>query len=157
MINNEELFGKVLELLREGRQVTIPVKGSSMLPFIREGKDLVVLEGLGKGEEAGLNHEIRRGDIVLFRYSGKYIMHRVLRVSGDVAFIQGDGVLKYKEKCGLEHIYGRVVKILRNGVKEVDPSSCAQRFFWNLWLLISPLRRYLLGVYRRLPKKDAYC
>ena len=157
VINNEELFGQVVELLREGRQVTIPVKGASMLPFIREEQDLVVLEGFEKQGKAGSSYGVRRGDIVLFRYSGKYIMHRVLRVSEGMAFIQGDGVLKGKEKCGLQDVYGRVVKILRNGVKEVDPSSCAQRFLWNLWLLFLPLRRYFLGIYRRWPRKDANC
>lgn len=157
VVNNDELFSKVVELLRQGRQVTIPVKGSSMLPFIREGKDLVVLEGVGGAEPENAEglREISRGDIVLFHCGGRYILHRVLDVAGGIALIQGDGVLKAKERCPVHHIYGRAVRVLRGGKKEVDPSSAWQMFLWRLWALLSPFRRYILGLYRRLPGNRA--
>ena len=44
-INNDEFFASVRQMLSAGHDVTIPVKGYSMLPFIRGGKDLVVLRG----------------------------------------------------------------------------------------------------------------
>ena len=69
VIDNDELFGRVVELLQEGREVTIPSKGFSMLPFIRGERDLVVLERAD---------EIKPGDIVLFRLDGRYILHRVM-------------------------------------------------------------------------------
>ena len=65
VIDNDELFGRVVELLQEGREVTIPSKGFSMLPFIRGERDLVVLERAD---------EIKPGDIVLFRLDGRYIL-----------------------------------------------------------------------------------
>ena len=43
-IPNEPFFADVVSILDEGKQVTIPVKGFSMLPFIRGQRDLVVLE-----------------------------------------------------------------------------------------------------------------
>lgn len=45
-VNNEAYFGNVITLLRKGKKVTIPVKGTSMLPFIVGEVDLVVLEGV---------------------------------------------------------------------------------------------------------------
>lgn len=157
VINNDELFGKVVEILRTGRQVTIPVKGYSMLPFIRGEKDLVVLEPIcgGKGafkkEDTESGGNLRRGDIVLFQYFGRYILHRVLSVKDGVAEIQGDGVVKNCEFCDLPHVYGRVVKILRSGRRAVDPYCLWQRFLLWCWNLAYPLRRYLLAIYRRLP------
>ena len=44
VIDNDAFFADVLTVLDQGKRVTIPVKGYSMLPFIRGGKDLVVLE-----------------------------------------------------------------------------------------------------------------
>ena len=37
IIDNDTFFAGVLPLLDQGKRVTIPVKGSSMLPFIRGG------------------------------------------------------------------------------------------------------------------------
>ena len=45
IVNNDAFFASVIDLLREGKRVTIPVKGTSMLPFIVAERDLVVLEG----------------------------------------------------------------------------------------------------------------
>lgn len=154
IINNDELFGRVVEVLRSGRQVTIPVKGYSMLPFIRGEKDLVVLEPVCGGsvnDAESVDSDLRKGDIVLFHYSGRYILHRVVAIDGDSVEIQGDGVVRNREHCDLQHIYGRVVKILRCGEKAVNPYSAWQKFLLWWWNLLLPGRRYLLAVYRRLP------
>ena len=47
IIDNDTFFADVLQVLDQGKRVTIPVKGFSMLPFIRGTKDLVVLEKAG--------------------------------------------------------------------------------------------------------------
>ena len=48
VVDNDLFFSDVLQVLEQGRRVTIPVKGFSMLPFIRGTKDLVVLEKAGR-------------------------------------------------------------------------------------------------------------
>lgn len=152
-ISNEDLFGEVTSLLREGRTVTIPVKGSSMAPFIIEGKDVVVLEGIETCSPEG--QERRRakiGDIVLFKAEGKYYLHRILRIENDVAEIQGDGILRSKELCATDGIFGRVTTIIKNGEKQIDVNSLPYRLKIRLWLSLHPCRRILLGIWRRLPK-----
>ena len=143
VINNDEFFGKVISLLDEGKEVTIPVKGFSMLPFIRGEKDLVVLE---KAEGT-----LAVGDIVLFRYAGRYVMHRIISMDGDGIVIRGDGVPKNTEKVTRSDIYGRATKILRNGRRAVDPYSPCQRRKVRIWQKLLPVRGYLLAIYRRLP------
>ena len=42
-LNNKIFFAEVEELLAEGRQVTILVRGNSMRPLLRDGRDKVIL------------------------------------------------------------------------------------------------------------------
>ena len=70
VLPNEVFLEEVAVLLDEGREVTLSPKGSSMLPFIREGRDSVVL----RKEPA-----VHKGDIVLVRLPGRYVLHRIIR------------------------------------------------------------------------------
>ena len=42
-VNTAEYLSEIIEILRQGREVSIPVKGNSMAPFLREGRDAVLL------------------------------------------------------------------------------------------------------------------
>ena len=147
VIDNDTFFADVLRVLAQGRQVTIPVKGFSMLPFIRGGKDLVVLEKAGD--------VLKADDIVLFHVGpeegGRYVMHRILSVDGDAVDIMGDGVPKNHEHVLRHQILAKAVEILRDGKHSVDPYSAAQLRLVHFWQRILPLRRYILFVYRHLP------
>ena len=46
VVPNAILLGEVKSLLAEGKDVVIPTKGNSMLPFIRGGRDSVNLRRL---------------------------------------------------------------------------------------------------------------
>ena len=146
VVQNDEFFARVRELLEEGRSVTIPVKGFSMLPFIRGERDLVELER---------TVEVRPLDIVLFHIGpedgGRYVMHRVLKVDGDHVEIQGDGVPFNREHVVRGQIYGTAVSILRDGSRAVDPRSASELRKVRIWLALRPIRRYLLFIYRHLP------
>lgn len=147
VIDNDLFFAEVLRMLREGRRVTIPVKGVSMLPFIRGGRDSVVLEPV---EDAGT---LAAGDIVLFRYGGRYILHRILKIRDGIAEIRGDGAVS-SEHCPLQDICGRAVTILKKGSVPVSPYGKGYRLKAALWNRL-PLRRYILAVFRRVFHIDA--
>ena len=147
IIDNDTFFADVQRMLDEGKRVTIPVKGSSMLPFIRGGKDLVVLEKVGTVLQAD--------DIVLFhvgpREGGRYVMHRILSIDGDAVDIQGDGVPKTHEHVRRNQVIAKAVEILRDGKRRVDPYSPGQRRLVHFWQWLRPVRRYILFIYRHLP------
>ena len=147
VVDNDTFFAQVLEVLDQGKQVTIPVKGYSMLPFIRGSKDLVVLEKAGE--------DLKADDIVLFhvgpRNGGRYVMHRILSIDGDAVDIMGDGVPETHEHVRRSQILARAVQILRDGKCPVDPYSAGQLRLVHGWQRLRPLRRYLLFVYRHLP------
>jgi hypothetical protein len=147
IIDNDTFFADVLRLLDQGKRVTIPVKGLSMLPFIRGGKDLVVLEKAGEVLEAD--------DIVLFhvgpRVGGRYVMHRILSMDGDAVDIQGDGVPETHEHVRRNQVIAKAVEILRGGKRRVDPYGPGQRRLVHFWQWLRPVRRYILFIYRHLP------
>ena len=76
------------ELLRTGRLAYTNV-GTSMLPLVREGRDVIMIERRSP-------EEIRNRDVVLFRRPGirgrgQYVLHRVLKRRPDGRFwIVGD-------------------------------------------------------------------
>lgn len=148
IIDNDAFFADVLQVLEQGKQATIPVKGFSMLPFIRGSKDLVVLEKAdGK--------ELKADDIVLFHLGpqegGRYVMHRILSLDGDKVDIMGDGVPKNHEHVLRDRILAKAVTILRDGKRSVDPYSPRQLRLVHFWQRLRPVRRYLLFIYRHLP------
>ena len=133
---NEILLQEVGAQLLEGRDVILMTKGSSMLPFIRGEKDSVRLRRMSS---------VQIRDVVLAQISpGHYVLHRVLAIEGDRLTLMGDGNLKGTESCSVSDILGTAVAIVRpDGSEHKLPLA-----LW--WQALLPLRRYILGIYRRL-------
>lgn len=134
-IPNEILIPEVGRLLAEGREVEMRPKGNSMLPFIRQEKDNVVLKKKDK---------VEKGDIVLVDLGGRYVLHRIIAEDGERLTLMGDGNVRGTESCTKDKVLGTVVKIVRPGGKSVTPSK------GKLWKALLPVRRYLLAFYRRV-------
>lgn len=132
---NDILLGEVSELLAEGNDVVIMTKGNSMLPFIRGDRDSVKLFR---------KDTVSAGDIVLAEITpGHYVLHRVIKADSDSLTLQGDGNLRGVEHCRAGNVKGTVVEIIKPG-KTVVPDK------GKLWLCLRPVRRILLGLYRRI-------
>lgn len=135
------LLPEVARLLQEGEVVMLKVKGRSMLPFIKEGTDCIVLSKC-----AG---KPRVGDIVFARVDdGRFLFHRVIGLDGDSVSLMGDGNWRGTERCGLNDIFGYVTSI-RRGDRIIDCVSAVERMKAALWRRLRPVRRYLLWIYRR--------
>jgi hypothetical protein len=142
VVPNALLLGEVKALLAEGKDVVIPTKGNSMLPFIRGGRDSVNLRRLDTLEV---------GDIVLAEIrEGTYVLHRVFALDGDKVTLMGDGNRRGTEQCGRADIAGTALTILKENGKEVDCRSRRALRRARAWRRLLPLRRILLGFYRRL-------
>lgn len=141
VVPNELMLGEVSKLLAEGREVIIMTRGNSMLPFIRGDADSVAL--IKKSP-------VEVGDIALAEIAkGRYVLHRVRKVSDELVVLKGDGNLRGVEKCRPVHICGVVKRVLRASGAEKDPSSFIQRLAWRSWVLIPrPGRRFILHFIR---------
>lgn len=139
ILPNGILLSSAGEFLAEGREVTLMVKGNSMLPFLHSEKDSVVLRK---------EKELATGDIVLARIAPEhYVMHRIWQISGDNVTLMGDGNLRGTEKCTKGDILGTAVRIIRPDGSEETPTD------GHIWRRLLPVRRYLLAIYRRIPGK----
>lgn len=139
---NAVLLGEVKLLLAEGKDVVIPTKGNSMLPFIRGSRDSVNLRKMDTAEV---------GDIVLAEIrEGVYVLHRVFAVDGDAVTLMGDGNLRGVEHCRRQDIAGTAVAVLKENGKEVDCRSRKALRQAHLWRRLMPFRRIILGLYRRI-------
>lgn len=136
LLDQESYFGLLTGLLEEGRTVSMTPKGESMLPFIRGDKDSVTVR-----KPSG---PVGKGDIVLARIGGNYVMHRVFEVDGDSLTLMGDGNIAGKEKCSTADVLAIVTEVRKNGKRVVKPGK------GRLWRLLLPVRRYLLAFYKRV-------
>lgn len=141
IVPNSVLLGEAVLMLENGKDVVIPTKGNSMLPFIRGERDTVTLRRMD---------EYKTGDIVLASVGNAYILHRIWSIDGSRVTLMGDGNLRGKEICSIEDLHGAVTGINKPSGKTVDPYSGSQKRNAAVWRRLLPLRRIILGIYRRL-------
>ena len=143
-LNNKIFFAEVEELLAEGRQVTILVRGNSMRPLLRDGRDKVILR-------KAIDEDIKKGAVMLFRYRGSHVMHRVTRIEGDVVIFEGDGNYKLQEVASRKDIIAVMETVVRPSGRRIECSGRRWRVLSCVWLSQARfVRRVILGIMRRL-------
>ena len=128
---------------RDGRLVYTSV-GDSMLPFIRSGKDLLVIE-----KPQG---RLKKYDVPLYRRdSGQYVIHRVLKVRENDYVICGDN--RYSREYGItdRHIIGVLTAIVRDG-REIPVTDWRYMLYVHLWCDFFPIRAFILRI-KSIPKR----
>ena len=144
IIKNNIFFTEVEQLLSEGQEVTILVKGNSMRPLLRNERERVILR-------KHRDEDIRKGAVMLFRYRGSYVMHRVVKIEGDVVIFEGDGNYKLQEVATRKDIVAVVVAIVSPSGKSIGCDSRRWRLASWWWLSKTRFeRRVILGIMRRL-------
>lgn len=127
VIQNDLFFLEVVNRIAEDERVRIRAKGNSMLPFIRDGKDEVVLEKPNK-------QSFQKGRLLLVRLKDKtYILHRVKKIEDGQLLLQGDGNLSIVESCTTDDVVAEATTVIRNG-REIRVES----FRWNLYRYLWP-------------------
>ena len=128
------------ELARTGT-VAFPVRGVSMRPLIKAGRDAVIVEA-----KAG---RLARFDVGLFkRDAGDYVLHRVLSVEPGGYRFCGDSQT-FTEDVREDQVIGCMAALVRGG-REVDLRGAAYRAYVALWCRLFPARRILLKVLHRM-------
>ena len=133
-IPNNILIPQVEELIKRDKEVIIRAKGNSMLPYIKDGKDSVVL---------AQPKDLAVGDIVLARVQERFVMHRIISINGNSCTMMGDGNIRGTEVFCNEAAIGNVIWIVKPDARRVAPGKA------RLWRGLLPIRRYLLALYRR--------
>lgn len=136
----------VCELLRQGeKHVAIPVTGGSMVPFLHSG-DMAYLDLP--------DTPLKKGDIVLYtRQNGRYILHRIKKVKKDGSFVMvGDAQQDLELIPRRDMIHARVTSARHCG-KMIYPGQPRWWFYQHIWLMIVPMRHFLMALSGKLKRK----
>lgn len=124
------------ELISRG-EIVYTNSGDSMFPLIRPSGDLIVI----KRKTCGF----KKYDVALYkRNSGKYVLHRILKVNRDATYVAcGDN--RYTKEFGLTdaNMLGVLVSVVRNG-KEIKLSGLKCRLYAHLWCDMFFVRKIIL-------------
>lgn len=142
VVDTQAYLGEIQQMLEEGYEVSIPVSGMSMWPWLQPNRDHVRLCPV-KGMK------LVPGMVVLFcRENGSYVLHRIIRRRGTELYLSGDAqsILEgpIEESC----VLGWVSHVARAG---------KWRKLWRrtglaygvLWRMAFPLRRWWFALVRR--------
>lgn len=144
-VPNDILIAKVKEILDRGATATFRVKGYSMRIFLEHERDLVTLK-------APIKENLRVGDVVLAEDSPRhYVLHRIIERTGNNLVLKGDGNVRGTETCTIDNVIGIVTHFYRKGRQKSDTvEGWKWRTYSKVWLALSPMRRYILAIYRRI-------
>ena len=112
------------ELIQTSGQVRVRANGTSMVPTIWPGEELVIQR---------LSGQIFAGDIVAFLRDQRLFIHRTIAVDGATVTTQGDRLAAADAPVSHEQILGTVAKVVRRGngvVLSREPSLAARLLRW---------------------------
>ena len=110
--------------------------GTSMMPLLRQGKD--VMEIRKKGLE-----RCRKYDAVLYKVKDRYILHRIIKVRENDYVIVGDNCFRKEYGITDNQILGVLTGIVRNG-KHISVTDKKYLCYVHLWCDFYPIRAGIL-------------
>lgn len=106
-VTTSDFMPIIEERIGAGHSVELAVRGRSMLPTLKEGRDSVIL--------SPINRELKRYDIPLYRRTnGRYVIHRIVDFSDEYT-MAGDNQHVLENNIKGQQIIAVVTAIKRNG------------------------------------------
>ena len=110
--------------------------GDSMMPLIRQDRDILMIE-----KPDGRLHKY---DVPLYRRdSGQYVLHRILKVRENDYVLCGDNRYSREYSISDRHIIGVLTAVVRNG-REIPITDWKYRLYVHLWCDFFPVRALIL-------------
>ncbi len=140
VFNTSDILNVYRELIENGKEVRLNVCGYSMEPFLKEGRDSVLLKKCDR--------PLKKGDIAMYvRENGRYILHRVVKTDGESCFFAGDAQTFVEGPLNISCVFARVSEVYRKG-KTLEKGDFTWAFFEKVWLFLLPIRGFLLKFMR---------
>ena len=139
MNSNTTTFEEILS--RDGMLV-YKIRGVSMLPMLRQNRDLVVI-----GQPGG---RLKPYDTALYRRGSSYVLHRVIRVTPEGYLIRGDNTYAL-ENVPDQAVIGVLTSFVRDG-KKISVTDRKYLAYVRFWCAIYPLRAGYVRVRRKVAK-----
>lgn len=127
-VKNEDMIKLIMDALDHNQKAIFKVVGHSMRPLFKHEKTSVTL----------VKHKaLNKGDIVLFRYKGQYMLHRIIGKTERHLLCQGDA-LRSVEIIMDDQVIG-VVESFSKGHKKISLENKWYLFQLKLWFLVKPM------------------
>ena len=110
--------------------------GFSMMPLLRQKKDIIEIHKKGQGR-------CKKYDVVLYKRREQYVLHRILRVLPEGYLIAGDHCTFVERDIKDDNIIGVMTRVLRNG-KYITPDNIWYKMYVHLWCDFYPARMFLI-------------
>ncbi len=137
------MMEEIRTLISEGRTVSLTVKGNSMNPFLVNLRDRITLGPWKDGD-------IKKGCVALVRdVRGNYLVHRIIERKENCVILLGDGNVGFTETATFDNIIGIMYSATRKG-RVWEVGSTVWRLYSWIWMFLTPVRRWPLGLWRRL-------
>lgn len=125
------------ELLEHGKIIYTNV-GVSMMPLLRQNRDVMIIE-----RPTG---RLKKYDVPLYkRDSGKYVLHRILKVRKDDYVICGDNCTQKEYGITDRHIIGVLTGVIRDG-KTIGMQDFSYKLYYHLWCDFFYIRVLLIKI-----------
>lgn len=142
------------EILAEKGYIVYTNVGCSMMPLLRQRRDII--------EIRPLTRKPVKYDVILYKRNHTYILHRVLKVQPDGGYlIAGDNNLFIERDVTDSMILGRMTRIIRDGREILVDNNLLYKLYSHVWVDFFPVKCFLLRVrgkaarlYHRLKMKE---
>ena len=126
------------ELLNEHGYIVYTNVGYSMMPLLRQRRDIIEIRAKKPGQR------FEKYDAVLYKRGEQYILHRIIQVRERDYVICGDHNIQKEYGITDEHILGVMTRVIRNG-KNIDcQKSMCYRLYVHLWVDFFPIKAFIM-------------
>lgn len=140
------------EYLEKNGEMTYTNVGVSMMPLLKQHRDLFTVER--KGER-----RCKKGDVVLYRrVPNKYVLHRIIEVRPNDYVILGDNCVRREYGITDNDIIGVMTAYVRNGKKH-STKDTSYRLYSAYIIHAMPVRVFMKRIYfkfRSMAKRSVY-
>ena len=127
-----------IEQILESEGILIKTNsGTSMMPLLRQGRDLMVIKKKG-------SDRCKKYDAVLYKSAGRYVLHRIIKVRQSDYVIVGDNCRRLEYGITDDDILGILTAVLRGGKRELKSDSPLMKVYVHLWCDLFPVRAFII-------------
>ena len=126
--------------IKELGYAVVPITGTSMLPLLKEGRDLVELESCSQ-------ERLKKGDVVLYKKNdGTLVLHRIIKTENREFFtVLGDHQFNNAERVNKNQIIAVACGFFIKG-RYVNEKTQWYRLYKKIWLSSLTVRRCFLAL-----------
>lgn len=126
--------------IKELGYAVVSITGTSMLPLLKEGRDLVELESCSQ-------ERLKKGNVVLYKKNdGTLVLHRIIKTeNGEFFTVLGDHQFNNDERVNKNQIIAVACGFFIKG-RYVNEKTQWYRLYKKIWLSSLTVRRCFLAL-----------